>query len=407
MDSVEKRNKKLKIMHFIWWIPHYRSSIFRRLSQNPNFDFQVIAGNNSQTWGGGMVTSAEEAGKINGIKWRCVKSKRIGGPIFKDYEWQPESIKIILREKPDAVICLGNKSLSNFIIRIICRARKIPLIEWSHGVLAPEALWKWLLRKYLYVRWADANLLYGSFARDWYMSHGISDKSLFIVNNSLDYKQQVLIRTEVDKQEIIKIRSKYGVDHPGGRLLIHAGRMEKEKRLSFLIDVLDVMKKQGRNIKLILIGGGRDEQNLQKMARKRGVENEVIFFGPCFEEKTLGKLFMASDLCVVPGGVGLIAMHSLVYGTPILTCDNATFIHKPEFEAIKDGITGSYYRESDLKDCIQKIGDLLYPISCKERMSKACMEIIDRYYTPQYQEKIIIQALNYILPVHKQIPCDI
>ncbi|MFX0195798.1 MAG: glycosyltransferase family 4 protein [Candidatus Hodarchaeota archaeon] len=406
MENLEKNKTLPKILHFIWWIPHYRSSIFRKLCQNPNFDFEVIAGNNSKTWGGGMVTSAEEAGKINGIKWRCVKSKRIIGPIFKDYEWQPESIKIILREKPDAVICLGNKSLSNFIIRFICRVRKTPLIEWSHGVLAPEAMWKWLLRKFLYVRWTDANLLYGSFARDWYMSHGINEKSLFVVNNSLDYNQQLLIRNEVDQKEIIKIRSKYGINHPEGRLLIHAGRMEKQKRLSFLIDVLTIIKKQERKIKLILIGSGRDEQKLQKKAKKRGLENTVIFFGPCFEEKTLGRLFMASDLCVVPGGVGLIAMHSLVYGTPILTCDNATFIHKPEVEAIKDGITGAYYRESDLNDCIQKIIDLLYPISCKERMSKACMDIIDRFYTPQYQEKIIIKALNYVLPAQKQIPYE-
>lgn len=397
-------NNKLKIMHFIWWIPHYRSAIFRMLSQNPFFDFEVIAGNNSRTWGGGVVTSAEEAGKRKGIKWRYVKSKRIRGPIFRDYEWQAESIKIVLHEKPDAVICLGNKSLSNFIIRFICRARKIPLIEWSHGIRAPEASWKWLLRKYMYILWADASLLYGVYARDWYISHGINKKSLFVVNNSLDYEKQVLIRNEIKQQEIIEIRSKYGVNYPDGRLLIHAGRLEKQKRLSFLIDVLSILKKRERRIKLLLIGKGREKKKLQEIAKKKGVENLVIFYGPCFEEKTIGSLFLSSDLCIVPGGVGLIAVHSFGYGTPILTCENTSYIHKPEVEAVKEGITGCYYREGDIEDCVKKIEKMLYPVPCKMQMSKACMNVVDRYYNPQYQEKIIIRALNSVLPIQKQIP---
>jgi hypothetical protein len=37
-------------------------------------------------------------------------------------------------------------------------------------------------------------------------------------------------------------------------------------------------------------------------------------------------------------------------------------------------------------------------------MSAACKEIIDKYYTPEYQERIVVQALNYCLPPEKRIP---
>jgi hypothetical protein len=46
---------------------------------------------------------------------------------------------------------------------------------------------------------------------------------------------------------------------------------------------------------------------------------------------------------------------------------------------------------------------MLFPVSCKHNMSKACMDLIDKYYTPHYQERVIIQALNYVLPSQKQI----
>ena len=47
---------------------------------------------------------------------------------------------------------------------------------------------------------------------------------------------------------------------------------------------------------------------------------------------------------------------------------------------------------------------MLWINPCKPRMSEACKKMIDTYYTPQYQERVIIQALNYVLPKEKTIP---
>ena len=56
-----------------------------------------------------------------------------------------------------------------------------------------------------------------------------------------------------------------------------------------------------------------------------------------------------------------------------------------------------------IKD-INRMEKLLYPVPAKEQMSRACMKMIDANYTPQYQERVVIQALNRVLPGHKQIP---
>lgn len=398
------KSAKPKIYHFIWWIPHYRTGIFSRLSQNPHIEFNVVAGDNSQVWGGAHVTSASEAGKADSINWQRVESMRIQGPLFHGYEWQGESVKIICREKPDAVICHGNKSISNFLIRMICRFRRIPLLEWSQGVRGPEKQWKWILRRYIYLCWAKGHLLYGSFARDWYASHGFNQSRLFVVNNSLDYDQQVKIRERITPADIRNTRYEFGLNQPDSRLVFYSGRLEKDRRIAWLIKAIKHFKQKGKEVKLVLIGGGREEAYLKQCALSEELGHEVVFYGPCFEEEALGRIMMASDLCVVPGHVGLICMHSMVYGTPVFTCKNTLLIHAPEVEAIREGVTGAFYREGDFADFLRKLDALLYPVSCKSRMREGCMEVIDKYYNPEYQEKIIIQALNSVLPPSKQIP---
>ena len=97
-------------------------------------------------------------------------------------------------------------------------------------------------------------------------------------------------------------------------------------------------------------------------------------------------------------------MHSLVYGTPILTRQNTAYEHGPEVEAVIEGKTGRYFRDNDVDDLVDKMEAMLYPVTCREAMSEACKKMIDTYYTRKYQEGVIVQALNYVLPKEKQIP---
>jgi hypothetical protein len=115
-----------KIIKLIWWIPHYRVPVFRRLSQNPDLDFTVCAGDNSLNFGGEKVASASDVGSADGVNWRRLDSRRLKMPPFRRYEWQPEAVRIAWRDDIDAVISLGNKSLSNWLVR--CRSRQEPLV---------------------------------------------------------------------------------------------------------------------------------------------------------------------------------------------------------------------------------------------------------------------------------------
>ena len=392
-----------KVVHFIWWIPHYRVPIFHRLSQNSHLDFTVCAGDNTNVWRGAKIASASDVGMSEGINWRRLESRRIKCPLFRDFEWQPEAIKIAWKEDVDVVITLGYQSISNILLRIICRLRGIPVIEWTLGVKRPERGLRWLIRKFYY-KSATAFLLYGEFARDFFISRGFKKEQIFVVHNSLDHDRQVVVRERIGPDQIERCRRDFGIIRPDHRLIFNSSRLEKGKQLHLLIEAVALLKQRGCYVRCILIGDGREEDSLKRLSQERGVADQVVFYGACYDEEKLGLIISSSDLCVVPGEVGLVAMHSLVYGTPLLTCENTRGMHGPEIETIKEGLTGGYFKDGDSASLAEKMEEMLYPVPCKKRMSDACKQIIDTQYTPEYQERAIMEAINYVLLPEKRIP---
>jgi len=403
MNKAKNGRKKPKVIKVIWSISHYRVPIFRRLSQNEGMDFIVCAGDNPQAWAGAKIATAADVDQADGINWHNVKSVRIQKPPFRWYEWQPGAIKFVVQQKPDAVICLGNQSFSNMAIRIYCRLKGIPVIEWTQGIVAPEKGLKWFLRK-IFLRIPNAFLLYGNFARKFFSEHGFDNERLFVVYNSLDYDEQLRVRESVTKEEVQQLRMGFGVDSQDARLIVHSGRIESSKKLPCLFEAMKKLKSKGRCIKLILIGKGREEDALKECVREMGLQDDIIFYGPCYDEATIGRLFMASHLTVVPGALGLLSMHSLVYGTPILTCCNTAYKHGPEVEAVVEGKTGGYFEDDNVEDLVKKMEYMLYENPCKPRMVEASKKMIAGQVNPIYQEKVIVTALNYVLPADKQIP---
>jgi glycosyltransferase involved in cell wall biosynthesis len=364
--------------------------------------FEICAGDNPDIGEGKKLACLQDPGRPLGIRWRLIRSIRFRGPILKNWEWQPGAVKMVLTERPDAVICHGFFCLSNWLLRIICKLRGIPVIEWTQGLKRPVNSFHWFIIN-LYYRWADAFLFYGNFARDFFIQRGYQPDRLFVVYNSLDYDKQKAIRESITAEQIQQCRIECGAASPDDRLIVNSNRLEKGKNIDQLIKAVAMLKRQGRGVYLTLVGDGLEKPTLQQLTRELDIEDRVNFYGACYEEEKLGLLFLAADLCVMPGPVGLIAMHSLVYGTPLLTCENTLGKHGPEIETIVDGKTGHFFRDGDVQELVVKIEYMLYPAPCKSQMSPACMETIDRNYTPKNQEKVVIEALNSVLPPDKQI----
>src|SRR5439155_1448825 len=99
-------------------------------------------------------------------------------------------------------------------------------------------------------------------------------------------------------------------------------------------------------INVLLVGDGPEKESLQSMAARLRIP--VKFFGACYDEATLARLTMVAHVTVSPGKIGLTAMQSLAYGTPVITHDDHT-AQGPEWEAILPGRTGALFHAGDVR----------------------------------------------------------
>ncbi len=133
---------------------------------------------------------------------------------------------------------------------------------------------------------------------------------------------------------------------------------------------------------------------LVQLAKKHQIEERVWFYGACYEDETLAPLIFNASITISPGNVGLTAIHSLSFGTPIITHNNFA-TQMPEFESIIEGRTGSFFEENNVNDLTEKIKAWL-PVLDKNRetIRANCFQIVDRYYNTNYQINLLKKILK-------------
>jgi glycosyltransferase involved in cell wall biosynthesis len=121
--------------------------------------------------------------------------------------------------------------------------------------------------------------------------------------------------------------------------------------------------------------------------------------GACYDEEKIAQYLSAADLCISPGNVGLTAIHSLGYGTPVATHDDLSN-QMPEAEAITDGYNGFLFQKDNGKDLQQNIEQWFEQDMDEDELRERCFEIIDMYYNPEYQLSVFERALGNNKPVN-------
>ncbi|AWW33290.1 glycosyltransferase family 1 protein [Echinicola strongylocentroti] len=304
-----------------------------------------------------------------------VKNVKLLPPIY----WQKGALA--LGNKPyKKFIVLGEYyCLSTWLLAFWCKANKQEIYFWTHGWYGNESTTKKIVKK-IFFGLADGLLLYGDYARRLMVKEGFSDKKLKVIYNSLDYSLQVNLR---EKQRVDTIyRDHFGNSDP---VLVFIGRLSKVKKLEMLILAMKRLEiSYHQPVNLILVGDGEERSFLEKEAARFGLSDRVWFYGALYDESHIANLIYNADICVAPGNVGLTAMHSMVYGTPVITHNDFKF-QMPEFEAISPGVTGDFFDKGDHEHLAKKIYEWLENDWDRDEVRLNCFKVIDTYYTPTFQ----------------------
>lgn len=316
--------------------------------------------------------------------------------------WQRGIVKTCLVSTFDAAVITGDLFvISNWLIALILRLKGTKVIFWSHGFYGNESkIKKWI--RTLFFSLAHEHLLYERRGKNLMINAGFERNKLHVIFNSLDYEQSLRYResftNNLAKEEVYPFFLNSSLP-----TLIFIGRLTKIKKLDMLIEAIKKIELDGRKVNLLLVGDGNEKTHLINLIRNQNFENQCYLFGPCYSEEQLSKLISNADLCVSPGNVGLTAIHSMSYGTPVLTHGN--FANQmPEVGAIKEGYNGLFFEENDFNSLSENIFAWIFQNKLsRDKIRKNCYQVIDLYYNPDYQVKVIENLLKNNPPLKTDI----
>ena len=368
-------NKK-KLCLIYNFAPRYREGIFRLIDRE--YDCNWYFGDN--------------ATDIKGLDLSVLKHVEIlQNRIVGRAPWyfQKGVLGLVRKKEYSTYFMLGDVyCLSTWFLAIVlkCFYPRKRLYFWSHGWYGKEGVVKRWLKK-IFFKLVDGTFLYGNYAKDLMLKEGFRADRLFVIHNSLDYEQQLKLRGELRETGVFQRH--FGNDCKN---LIFIGRLTAVKRLDLLIEALRMLNDGGARYNLTLIGEGVQKEKLQELVVRYNLEGNVWFYGACYDDKVNAELIYNADLCVSPGNVGLTAMHVMVFGTPVATHDNFPY-QMPEFEAIHEGRTGTFFKYDNVESMVDKIIEWLEVHFDREKVRQACYQEIDHSWTPQYQMKVIKEYL--------------
>ena len=363
------------IYHFF---AHYRSAIMRELLDCKDIEYFLVG---------------DRSDPDNSIEpWQPPEDRLLFAPCTKitsSLLWQKGLVRLALRHDIDVMIFLGNANfLSTWVAALLARLKGKRVLFWTHGWMRKEQGFKGTIRN-LFYRLAHGLLLYGPRARLIGVQNGFHGDGLYVVYNSLDLQTQSKIRAHVTPDRLRHIRERC-FPNSNAPILICTGRLTKPKGLAILLEAMSLLQEQGFRTCLLLVGEGPERESLIQMAND--LRLTVHFYGACYNEELLAELIMSANITVSPGQVGLTAMHSLAYGTPVITHDDPAN-QMPEWEAILPGKTGDFFRCGDVQDLAETIRKWCLHPWPDEDVRSQCMAIIEHRYNPNFQRHVINRAV--------------
>lgn len=358
------------------YAPSYRQAIYELMDNRFDIDW-YFAGNREAN------LKLYDYKRLRNCDLRLHETKILGPLVRYKHD------DIVDLEKYDVVVIPGMiRSWSDWKRLIQCKLKKnAPKIWlWTHGWYDHETKIQKRIKR-LFFSLPDGFLVYGNYARNLMIANGIPGEKIKVISNSLDYDTQLNLRKSLKPSGIY--RKIFGNDYP---TLIFLGRLLFWKELDRLLDSAAALRQRGLEVNICLVGDGEARESLTRRAKELSLR--VHFHGECFDERKNAQLLSEADLCVSPGNVGLTSIHSLMFGTPLVTHNSFPY-QGPEFEAVVPGKTGDFFKRRDTADMTDVIEKWLRNnTSRRDEIRESCYREIDGRWNPHAQLKVLEEVLG-------------
>jgi len=261
--------------------------------------------------------------------------------ILLSFMWYPNAIAIITKK-----LMRGN-------VKVIVSERTSTSIYSSKR----DNNWRNFIIRFLYPR---ANLIVSP-------SRKIAQN---IISQSVPRSKVRVIHNPVDISAISK-HAKEEIEHQWYRkkesIVIAVGRLGNEKGFDYLIKAIALLAGEGIQCKLIILGDGKEKENLLRLVEKLGLIDRISFEG--FQENPY-KYLARSTVFVLSSlyeGFPNVLLEAMALGIPSV----ATRCPTGPDEIITEGVDGILVPPADEKAIADAIKKLLLDEDLRKRLSEA------------------------------------
>lgn len=266
--------------------------------------------------------------------------RRISPQVIFSHEFAPITLQ-----------CVLIKALQVHKYRlIITTSDNVFIADSVHGIKA--------MARYVILKASDGIIVYSRKVAAWYQQKFPFVKAAICPN--IQNPKSLLANNELYYSIGQSYRNEYNLN--GCHVILYVGRLSHEKGIDLLLNAFARVSHNGW--KLVVVGEGKEEKNLQTQAAQLGIVHDVVFAKFCSSEY-LYAWYTLANFFVLPSRYepfGAVVNEALVFGCPVLASKN---IGATDFINSTNGIIFDPYNVAQfvqvLTDGLRKYEECKYP----------------------------------------------
>ena len=164
--------------------------------------------------------------------------------------------------------------------------------------------------------------------------------------------------------------------------MLFVGRLAQEKNVPFLIDVIE--KCSDKNIKLLIVGYGPDEEKYRSEVKKRNLQDRITFTGKV-SWKDMPNYYHVANAFITASTTetqGLTVIEALAASIPVICIDDDAFK-----SVIIDNFNGRIFTTEE--ECIKIVNELSTNKMELENLADKTVSSIKKYSLPSFADSVL------------------
>jgi glycosyltransferase involved in cell wall biosynthesis len=295
-------------------------------------------------------------------------------------------ITLVNKIKPDVIHVHAPNIFSCNVIPI-AKLKHIPIVATVHlGEVAPIGNILSFFRRHALARFKRI-IAVSNYTKSLAINAGAENSKISVIYNSCDEKYFRYGKNKVTARKKLNLPA-------DTKIILFVGDLIKRKGVSCLIESLQMLKSSQQNFLAIILGKGKELQNLEAMVMEYNMRNFVRFNGNV-TRAVLADFYTAADVFVLPSfseGHSVALLEAMASGLPLVASDI-----EGNKVTIEEGVNGFLFEKGNPEKLAEKLTIILTDSELQQMMSSNSSKLYVEKFSTKTQVEEHLKIYNSLI----------